>query len=165
MLRGRPITTTDPACPRGVAQGVDADGALLLQAEGQSHRIVSGETTLLGPPEPAAAMLRWLASLLLFANLAFWTLTQEPVAVAIGLNGDDGRDPARLARQVHPEKVKVLRGGLPASAPSASADADPLACLETGPLDAAQAQATTAALQRAGVPSGAWVEMRRELPG
>jgi BirA family transcriptional regulator, biotin operon repressor / biotin---[acetyl-CoA-carboxylase] ligase len=46
MLRGRPITTTDPTCPRGMAQGVDADGALLMQAEGQTHRIVSGEVSV-----------------------------------------------------------------------------------------------------------------------
>lgn len=110
-------------------------------------------------------MLRWLAGLLLLANLAFWALTQEPVAAAMGLSGDDGRDPGRLARQVHPEKVKVLRTGLAASAPSAMAAEPPLACLETGPLNEAQAQAATAALQRAGVPAGAWVDMRRELPG
>lgn len=46
MLRGRQVSTTDPACPMGLAQGVDADGALLLQADGQPHRIVSGEVSV-----------------------------------------------------------------------------------------------------------------------
>lgn len=105
-------------------------------------------------------MLRWLAGLLLFANLAFWALTQAPVAAALGLSGEQGRDPARLTRQVHPEKVKVLL-----NAPQAAAlPAATLACLESGPLDEEQARAATAELLRAGIPPGAWVDMRRELP-
>lgn len=46
MLRGMQVSTTDPACPLGLAQGVDADGALLLQADGRQHRIVSGEVSV-----------------------------------------------------------------------------------------------------------------------
>ena len=43
VLRGQPVTTSDPALPTGIAEGVDDQGALLLRAAGQLHRIVSGE--------------------------------------------------------------------------------------------------------------------------
>lgn len=110
-------------------------------------------------------MLRWLAGLLLLANLAFWALTQEPVAAALGLTGDDSRDPARLARQVHPDKIRILPSSAAGTGPGAAASsAAALACLESGPLDEAQARAATAELLRAGIPAGAWVDMRRELP-
>lgn len=111
-------------------------------------------------------MLRWLAGLLLLANLAFWALTQEPVAAALGLVADEGRDPARLARQVHPDKIRLLPPAPAASGPGAAASPTEaaLACLESGPLDEAQARAATAELLRAGIPAGAWVDMRRELP-
>jgi len=46
LLKGRSITTTDPHCPRGLATGIDPDGALLLTVEGRSHRIVSGEISV-----------------------------------------------------------------------------------------------------------------------
>jgi BirA family transcriptional regulator, biotin operon repressor / biotin---[acetyl-CoA-carboxylase] ligase len=53
LLRGGPVVTTDPACSRGEAVGVDADGALQVRDEsGQLHRIVSGEVSV--RPAPAA---------------------------------------------------------------------------------------------------------------
>ena len=53
LLRNGPVVTTDPACPRGDAVGVDADGALRVRdPEGQVHRILSGEVSV--RPAPAA---------------------------------------------------------------------------------------------------------------
>ncbi|MGM9487952.1 biotin--[acetyl-CoA-carboxylase] ligase [Ideonella sp. YS5] len=53
LLRGGPVVTTDAACPRGEAVGVDADGALQVRDEaGTVHRIVSGEVSV--RPAPAA---------------------------------------------------------------------------------------------------------------
>jgi BirA family biotin operon repressor/biotin-[acetyl-CoA-carboxylase] ligase len=46
VLRGRPVRTSDPAVPEGVADGVAADGALCVIAGGQMHRIVSGEVSV-----------------------------------------------------------------------------------------------------------------------
>jgi len=46
VLRGRPVTTTDPGLPAGVATGVDADGALRLVIGGTTHRVISGEVSV-----------------------------------------------------------------------------------------------------------------------
>jgi BirA family biotin operon repressor/biotin-[acetyl-CoA-carboxylase] ligase len=46
VLRGRRVTTTDPAMPEGVAAGVDADGALRLVAGDTTHRVISGEVSV-----------------------------------------------------------------------------------------------------------------------
>jgi BirA family biotin operon repressor/biotin-[acetyl-CoA-carboxylase] ligase len=56
-LTGRTVTTTLDAVPVGVAEGVDADGALLVRAGAERHRIGSGEVTVrLGTgAAPAAA--------------------------------------------------------------------------------------------------------------
>lgn len=45
-LRGRRVRTTDAALPEGVAAGVDTDGALLVTAEGETRRVVSGEVSV-----------------------------------------------------------------------------------------------------------------------
>ncbi|WP_374568722.1 biotin--[acetyl-CoA-carboxylase] ligase [Ideonella sp.] len=53
LLLNGPVVTTDTACPRGDAVGVDADGALRVRdADGQVHRILSGEVSV--RPAPAA---------------------------------------------------------------------------------------------------------------
>lgn len=47
LLRGGPVVTTDTACPRGEAIGVDADGGLRVRADdGTEHRILSGEVSV-----------------------------------------------------------------------------------------------------------------------
>jgi BirA family biotin operon repressor/biotin-[acetyl-CoA-carboxylase] ligase len=53
LLRDGQVVTTDPACPRGEAVGVDADGALRVRdAAGTVHRILSGEVSV--RPAPSA---------------------------------------------------------------------------------------------------------------
>ena len=50
VLAGRPVTTTLPALPQGVADGVDHTGTLWLRVEGpqgvQRHPVASGEVSL-----------------------------------------------------------------------------------------------------------------------
>jgi BirA family transcriptional regulator, biotin operon repressor / biotin---[acetyl-CoA-carboxylase] ligase len=47
LLRGGPVVTTDAACPRGQAVGVDADGGLRVRDDvGREHRILSGEVSV-----------------------------------------------------------------------------------------------------------------------
>ena len=46
LLRGQTVTTTDPACPVGLALGVSPDGALLLSVDGRVQPIVSGEVSV-----------------------------------------------------------------------------------------------------------------------
>jgi BirA family biotin operon repressor/biotin-[acetyl-CoA-carboxylase] ligase len=54
-LRGRVVETTDPACPRGTARGIAADGALLLEHEGALRRITSATVRPVHPtPGPDA---------------------------------------------------------------------------------------------------------------
>ena len=45
LLRGQRIVTTDPAVPEGVAEGIDAHGALSVRA-GQLHVLISGEVSV-----------------------------------------------------------------------------------------------------------------------
>ena len=49
LLRGRAVTTSAPDSLEGVAEGVDANGALLLRC-GALHRVVSGEVSVLIRP-------------------------------------------------------------------------------------------------------------------
>lgn len=54
LLAGRAVTTTLPALPQGVADGVDASGTLWLRTpDGQRQAVVSGDVSL--RPVPAAA--------------------------------------------------------------------------------------------------------------
>jgi BirA family biotin operon repressor/biotin-[acetyl-CoA-carboxylase] ligase len=45
-LLGQPVRTTDAEMPEGVADGVDADGALKVACGGQIRRVVSGEVSV-----------------------------------------------------------------------------------------------------------------------
>ena len=58
VLTGRAVTTTLPALPQGVADGVDANGTLWLRtADGQRHAVASGDVSLrpaAAPPPPYA---------------------------------------------------------------------------------------------------------------
>ena len=47
LLRGRAVTTVAPGQPAGTAEGVDADGALLIRDDAHRlHRVVSGEVSV-----------------------------------------------------------------------------------------------------------------------
>jgi hypothetical protein len=120
-------------------------------------------------------MLRLLVAALLVANLLFWAWHHTPLPQALGLQtADAGREPERLQRQFHPERIQLLAPGAQPVAPARSAasttEAVALAaptpiCIEAGPLDEVAASAAARELAQAGVPAGGWVDMRRELPG
>ena len=126
-------------------------------------------------------MLRLLVGLLVAANLAFWGWTQPGIAQALGLPSGSEREPLRLARQQQPEAIRVLPARASASAASAADGSAPAseagpagdgasapglpACLEPPALSAGQLALAVRSLQQAGVAAGAWVEMRRDLPG
>ena len=46
LLRGREVSTSLAHPAAGLSEGVDEEGALLLRADGQMHRIVSGEVSV-----------------------------------------------------------------------------------------------------------------------
>jgi BirA family biotin operon repressor/biotin-[acetyl-CoA-carboxylase] ligase len=46
VLLGQVVRTTDAAMPEGIAEGVDADGALKVAGGGQTRRVVSGEVSV-----------------------------------------------------------------------------------------------------------------------
>jgi BirA family transcriptional regulator, biotin operon repressor / biotin---[acetyl-CoA-carboxylase] ligase len=46
VLRGQPVRTSDRTMPDGVADGVDADGALKVASGGQTRRVLSGEVSV-----------------------------------------------------------------------------------------------------------------------
>jgi BirA family biotin operon repressor/biotin-[acetyl-CoA-carboxylase] ligase len=54
LLAGANVITTDPTCPEGQATGVAPDGALLVQHDGVTHRIVSGEVSVRPVPQRPA---------------------------------------------------------------------------------------------------------------
>jgi hypothetical protein len=104
-------------------------------------------------------MLRLAVIALLLANLLWWALHWPPLAAPLGL-GDHQREPGRLARQIEPERVELLRPEAAASAAETR-----LSCVEAGPLDDAAFTQARQAIQLAGIGPEAWVEIRRELPG
>lgn len=46
LLRGRTITTTQPGVPEGVADGIDASGAMRVRVDGVVHALVAGEVSV-----------------------------------------------------------------------------------------------------------------------
>lgn len=97
-------------------------------------------------------MLRALLLLLILANALWWGWSQGwlPAGLLPWPRDDVQREPARLALQVHPERVQVL----PPLA--AGRQQRPTSCWQAGPLDEAQASAAELALAGAGLPSDAW---------
>lgn len=117
-------------------------------------------------------MLRWLFAILVISNLLYWAAHQEPVLQALGLpHWDSAREPTRLARQVHPERLVPVAAPLPASEPeppaasvAAAVPAIP-SCLQSRALTDEQVAAVTRQLGQAGLRSDRWLDIRRELPG
>ncbi|HNU10301.1 MAG TPA: hypothetical protein PKJ45_02920 [Rubrivivax sp.] len=104
-------------------------------------------------------MLRALALLLLLANLGFHAWTQGWLSPWLPPPASD-REPQRLAAQLHPERIVVLRDGVAsaavAAAQPAAAHEEPAAlCLEAGPFDEAGARVAEALLAEHEVAEGA----------
>ena len=104
-------------------------------------------------------MLRALAVLLLLLNLLFFGWTQGWLDEVVGLKARGDREPERMAREVHPERVKLLSEAELAALQTRS-------CLALGPLDGdAALQAAQAALAKAGVAPATWQAQTSELAG
>lgn len=82
-------------------------------------------------------MLRPLVVMLLAANIGFWAWSQGALDGLTGVPHDSDREPQRLAAQIAPERLEILRTELPASAASAASAAH-------GAASAASATAATA---------------------
>ncbi len=106
-------------------------------------------------------MLRALVVALLLANLGFYAWTQGWLEGPIGLRANAEREPDRLARQVHPELVRILTPQAVAAA--ASAAESRLVCLEAGPFSAADVAAAESAIASV-LPSGTWARISSEKP-
>lgn len=102
-------------------------------------------------------MLRAAVLALIAANLLFFGFTRGWLDGLFGMHARGDREPERLASQVRPASIVLLAS---ASAPRAGT----LACLEAGPIAAADAAAAETALKGA-LPAGAWVDLRSESPG
>ena len=105
-------------------------------------------------------MLRALVLILLLGNLGFYAWRQGWMDAYISVRANADREPERLARQVHPEIVRIL----PPGAASAPPPAAPTACLEAGPYNDAELAAAKTYLQGL-VPAGSWVSVDATLPG
>ena len=113
-------------------------------------------------------MLRALVLLLVLANAAFFAWTQGWLDEAVGVRAIGDREPERLARQVHPERIRILPPHAVASSASAApADPGALACLEAGPFGDAEVAAAEAALQAAApnLTSSRWARIEASQPG
>jgi hypothetical protein len=114
--------------------------------------------------------VRALVVALLVANVAFWAWTQGWLDGLVGVSPLGDREPARVERQVDPQRVRVVTAAAvapaaPAPAPApAPADAA-TACLEAGPFSPLEAIAAEAALVRAALPPGSWRDVRVDRPG
>jgi hypothetical protein len=110
-------------------------------------------------------MLRFLALLLLLANLGFYSWTQGWLDPVVGASPSGDREPERFARQVKPEIVRILppAGAAPVAVAAASATAG-VSCLEAGPFTSAQLPQAEAALAQA-LPGLAFSTLGGERPG
>ena len=105
-------------------------------------------------------MLRLIVALLLLANVAFFAWSEGWLDSVVGMRSTGDREPERLARQVHPEIVRVL--GKEAARPAAPPPT--LACLEAGPFTDAQVVAAQSSVQDV-LPGGGFTLTRVDQPG
>ena len=103
-------------------------------------------------------MLRALVIVLLIANGVFFGWSRGWLDGIAGVRANGDREPERLNRQVHPERVMLLAP--PGAAPLVPA----LFCVEAGPVATADAGAVDAAL-KARLSAGAWSDVRSDASG
>jgi hypothetical protein len=108
-------------------------------------------------------MLRALLLLLVVANVLFFAWTRGALAPAWPPPGYGDREPERLAAQVRPDSVVVVRPAFSGPAAVASAPAARPVCLEAGPLGDAEIGPAIDALKDAGLPEGSW--QREQVEG
>ena len=100
--------------------------------------------------------MRWrtLAWLLLLLNVLYWTWG-EGWLLPYGFGPAQQREPQRLAQQIRPEAITIRRAGEGQLPPLAVAP-ELTVCLQSGPINRAQADAVRALLQ-ASWPPESWL--------
>ena len=106
-------------------------------------------------------MLRLLVGVLLVANAMFYGWSQGRLDQFVGVRAQGDREPARLALQVEPERVRVVTA--PAMRTPAASPDTPAACLEIGPFSPVQLAMAETALQAA-LPQNRIDNVKRETP-
>lgn len=106
-------------------------------------------------------MLRAFVWLLLLLNVLYGSWAQGWL-LPYGFGPTPQREPQRMAQQIRPELITLLS---PAelSLKSGPTPPDPALCLETGPMDEAQAEALRPYLE-ASWPAGSWVFQKVTIP-
>ncbi len=99
-------------------------------------------------------MLRALLLVLLLANLAFFVWSQGGFGSAGGAAAGGEHEPERLARQVNPEAVQLLRPPVIASRPASQASAASAVASAASALDAASAPSGKASEAASSTASG-----------
>lgn len=96
---------------------------------------------------------RTLALLLLLLNALYWAWG-EGWLLPYGFGPAQQREPQRLAQQIRPEAITVLRAA-EGQLPPLAVGPEPAACLQSGPLNQTQADALRALLE-ASWPPASW---------
>ncbi|MEP6874701.1 MAG: SPOR domain-containing protein [Burkholderiales bacterium] len=112
-------------------------------------------------------MLRILVAALLIANLGFYAWSEGWLDNIVGVRSIGDREPERMARQLHPELVRVLPIGDAASAAAVSGAASAPstgACLEAGPFSDAEVAAAQSAANGA-LPGAGLADVKTDKPG
>lgn len=111
-------------------------------------------------------MLRLLVALLVALNLGFYGWRQGWLDQTVGVRAQGDHEPARLAQQVQPERVRVLpEGASPTAIPASPPPSDtPRACVEIGPYTPAELAAAQAVLQEAALAPERVEDVRQETP-
>lgn len=103
-------------------------------------------------------MLRFLVLLLVLANGVYFAWSQR-LLQAYGYAPAQQTEPQRVARQIRPEALQVLKEPeqLPPGEPAPNVTAGPTACLQAGLFDEIQSTLLRRALESTDLPGGAWV--------
>lgn len=107
---------------------------------------------------------RTLALVLLLLNALYWAWG-EGWLLPYGFGPAQQREPQRLAQQIRPEAITVLRA-FEGQLPPLAVAPEPTVCLQSGPMNQTQADAVRALLETSW-PPGSWLlqEVQELEPG
>lgn len=114
-------------------------------------------------------MLRILVAALLIANLGFYAWSEGWLDNIVGVRSIGDREPERMARQLHPELVRILPSGEAASAvaiagPASAPGTGTGICVEAGPFSDAEVGTAQAAAKGA-LPGAGLTDVKADKPG
>ena len=112
-------------------------------------------------------MLRLLVAALLIANLGFYAWSEGWLDNIVGVRSIGDREPERMARQLHPELVRILPSSDAASAVTVASTASAQgtgACVEAGPFSDAEVGTAQAAAKGA-LPGAGLSDVKTDKPG